>query len=432
MLKKFKFENSYSYLNKVEFNMSAELSLDAFDKNKNPMPKDAELHDVVRKRAPGCKWGILPVAAIYGKNAGGKTNLLKTLGDAAKDALGVSFTDATSKSPFEQLIENRRFIILDKDKRKSVSWYHICVVLGESEYALEYSIGSDGVTGEKVTRRGIKKDAKQEILYDRNNPIGGTDPVIDKYLDLMAERGEQQLWFPLIAPAHNELKHFFEWFRCVRDGLTFNDTEANNQKDAFEKIAQRIVDKKDEIFRKKLLFFLQCLDVSVSDIEGRKDQNDSHFLWVFHNNAHKSRPEGVSTWAPFIEKESAGTRKLIEQFPQIYKSLEEGRPFVCDELDRMLHPVVFKQLVKMFNCSNENKKNAQLIFTAHDTIALDSDFLRRDEVHIIDKGKRSVSVIKRLSEMPEVYAYPNMELDFRTGIYGSFPTNFNSSYKREG
>ncbi|MCL2224712.1 MAG: ATP-binding protein [Defluviitaleaceae bacterium] len=431
MLKKFEFKNSYSYLDKVSFDMSAELSSDAVDKNGNPAPKDVELYEVVRKRVSGCKYGILPVAAIYGKNAGGKTNLLKSLGDAAKDALGVSFTEATGSSPFAQLIENRQFIILDVGERKSVSWYHICVVLGEDEYALEYSIGSNGVVDEKVIKRSTKRDAIPEIMYDRNNPTEGTDPIINKYIDLMKTRVEKQLWFPLIAPAHDKLNIFFEWFRCVRDGLTFNDTEANNQIIEFEKIAQRIADEKDEPFRKRLLFFLQCLDVSVSGIAGEKGQSGKHSLRVYHNNANENMPEYKDSWAHYIGKESSGTRKLIEQFPQIYKALEDGTPFVCDELDRMLHPVVFKQLVKVFNCPKENDKNAQLIFTAHDTIALDSDIMRRDEVHIIDKGKYSISEIKRLSEMPEVHAYPNMELDFRTGIYGSFPTNFNNAYKRE-
>lgn len=430
MLKTFEFENSYSYLNKVKFDMSAELSADSFDSKGIPTPKDVELFEKVRGRTKNSEFGILPVAAIYGKNAGGKTNLLKALGDAAKDALGVSFTDATTQSPFNQIITNRHFKILDREKRKKLSWYNICIVLGANEYMLEYSIGVDGIVDEIVSKREICKNADVEVIYDRNDKAKGKDPVINKYLDLMVEREEKQLWFPLIAPAHNELKPFFEWFRCIRDGLTFNNTESNIQKNVFEKIAERIYDNADEPFRNELLNYLKCIDKSISDIEGRKGESDKCILWVFHKNADHKEKNKFKNWAHDIDSESAGTRKLIEQFPQIYKSLEEGIPFVCDELDRMLHPVVFRHLVKTFNCPKKNKNNAQLIFTAHDTIALDSDFLRRDEVHIIDKGDYSVSTIKRLSEMPEVLAYANMELDFRTGIYGSFPEGINNALRQ--
>jgi len=67
----------------------------------------------------------------------------------------------------------------------------------------------------------------------------------------------------------------------------------------------------------------------------------------------------------------------------------------------------------MFNNPEINKRNAQLIFTAHDTIVLDSDFLCRDEVHIIDKDEHSISTVTRLSEMEGVEKYPNMEFDYR-------------------
>ena len=109
-----------------------------------------------------------------------------------------------------------------------------------------------------------------------------------------------------------------------------------------------------------------------------------------------------------------------------------GMPFICDAFDEALHTVVFKQLVEYFNSPSTNKYNAQLIFTAHDTYALDCNYLRRDEVHIVDKDKNSISSIERLSEKKHVRAFPNMELDFRTKIYGSSPTRFPNLYDKDG
>ena len=429
MLKKLSFCNSYSYMEEAKLNMDAKLSTTNTDEDGRPLPENVIMHEVVRNRVPGAESGILPVAAIYGKNAGGKTKLLKTIGDIASDVLGDTFSAVTvhsSLTPFEQIVSKRQFTLVDEDRINKTIEYAIQVVIDNIEYMMEYSLDSKGIKKEKVTMRKNQHNASEVMLYSRNGLDfeEGSDETINSYLTLMKNRGEAQLWFPLIAPAKKGLKSVYEWFRRVRDGMVLN--HAVHEEKMFKEIASRIRDKKDEPFRKKLLRFLKHLDESVEDIEGKISQNNP-ILWVYHNNKYNQNGVG-SIWAHMIEDESAGTRRLIEIFPLIDRVLEQGMPFICDELDRVLHPVVFKQLVRMFNSPEINKNNAQLIFTAHDTIVLDSDLLRQDEVHIVNKNKIAISSIERLSDMAGVEDYTDMERDFRTGFYGSFPNDFSNSY----
>ena len=429
MLKKISFCNSYSYMEEAVLNMGAKLSAIDVDENGMPLPENVVMYEVVRNRVPGAETGILPVAAIYGKNAGGKTKLLRTLSDIASDALGDSFSSVTvhsSLSPFEQIISKRQFMLVDEDKRNRTIKYAIHVVIDNVEYMLEYSLDTEGIINEKVTKRDNRANAPEDVLYYREglNYESGDDDIIKSYLSLMKRRGETQLWFPLIAPAIGGLKSVYEWFRRVRDGMVLN--HAAHEEKMFQDIASRISGNKDEPFREKLLKFLKHLDESVVDIVGKISQNNP-ILWVFHNNKYRVK-DGGSSWAHMIEEESAGTRRLIEIFPLVDRVLEQGMPFICDELDRVLHPIVFKHLVRMFNSPEINKNNAQLIFTAHDTIVLDSNLLRRDEVHIISKNNMAVSSIERLSEMSGVDDYADMEREFRTGFYGSIPKNFSKSY----
>jgi AAA15 family ATPase/GTPase len=425
MLKKFEFTNSYSYQGKVKLDMSAKLT-DKLDDKGLPLPEKSELHEVVRKRISGNKYGILPVAAIYGKNAGGKTKLLSTLRDAALDALGESFSSATAysdMSPYEQIIKQRQFIVLSKNKRKQNLSYSICVVLENTEYTLDYTIARDGIIKERVTVKNLLGNNESKPIYSKNGSklSKGENEHINRFIKLLYESNPKVFLFPLIVTMDADIKKFYEWFRYVRDGINFND--GNNQNEKFENIATRIVNGKDEPFRTRLLHFLKCLDDSIVNIEGQ-EYNGKYRLWIYHRKADDKE----DSFAPFIEKESAGTRKLLEQFPMIDRCLKNGMPFICDEFDRMLHPVAFKQLVRMFNDPEVNIRNAQLIFTAHDTIPLDSSFLRRDEVHIVDKSDSSISTIKRLSEMEHVELYSNMEREFRTNYYGSFPEEFNNCY----
>ena len=423
MLKLFEFKNSYSYRDRSKLDLSAELKQDSFDTDGKPMPVDSELHSIVRNRVKGNRLGILPVAAIYGKNASGKTRLLKTLRDVANDALGNSFVDTkafSNLSPYSQIIKKRRFETLDHELQPLS--YVICVVIeiektGLVEYALEYTLESGGITHEKLKRRNLPLQ-ESETLYERTNScsVPGPDNIVNNRIELLKAAEVRHLWFPSIAESHPELGFFYGWFRYVRDGVTFNNV--NRQSPRFAELAERISTKgeNDKEFRKDLLEFLQGLDESITDIEGEKQKNGSFSLWIYHRRKNTE----YNALADFIERESDGTLQILELFPKIKRVLDEGMPFICDEFDRSLHPVAFRKLVDMFNDPEYNKKNAQLIFTAHDTFVLDSDFLRRDEVHIVDKGSDSVSTITRL-DVKGIRPYPNMESDFREGVYGSSP-----------
>jgi len=424
MLKRLEFENSYCYRNRVVFDMSADMK----EYNGSFIPKDAELSGCVYH--PGGKRGILPVAAIYGKNAGGKTKLIHTMHDMASDALGDSYNRAvafSSMSPYEQIYRQRAFSFADKKKTKI--FYSVCVIPkgSDKEYLLEYSLGSNGVTSEKVAQRGLRIKDDFELLYERSGSKvdSGVDKSINEYTQLLKLRKGKRLWFSQIAPSHKGLSRLYEWFRYVRDGVDFNDT--NHQESKLEEVARRIADEKDEPFRKMLLSCLKALDTSITNVTGEK-ANDMYYLWVFHRKADNED----SYHAPWIMNESDGIRKFIEQLPVIAQSLEKGMPFICDEFDRKMHPVAFRQLVWLFNDKDTNPNGAQLIFTAHDTIALDSNFLRRDEVHIVDKDMNSTSHIKRLSEHPEASYYPDMEFDFRKGVYDSIPGDLSECFKMAG
>src|ERR1700730_9763188 len=71
---------------------------------------------------------------------------------------------------------------------------------------------------------------------------------------------------------------------------------------------------------------------------------------------------------PFdLSDESDGTRKLFEFTGGWVRALTIGATLFVDELDRSLHPYITRFLVTLFQ-GNKNAKNAQLIFTTHDTM----------------------------------------------------------------
>ena len=126
-------------------------------------------------------------------------------------------------------------------------------------------------------------------------------------------------------------------------------------------------------------------------------------------------------------QESDGTKKLFALAGSLAQSLEIGKTIVVDELESKLHPLVTKKIVKLFNSNISNKKNAQLIFTTHDTNLLQGNHFRRDQIWFTEKDKYGSSHLYSLLEYkPRKDA--SFQKDYINGRYGAIPYigDFNS------
>ncbi|HEU4556390.1 MAG TPA: AAA family ATPase [Longimicrobium sp.] len=129
---------------------------------------------------------------------------------------------------------------------------------------------------------------------------------------------------------------------------------------------------------------------------------------------------GADVALPFLE-ESAGTRTLVMLAGAIVDVLASGGTLVVDELDRSLHPHLAVEIVRTFNDSATNPRNAQLIFNTHDTNLLDADVLRRDQVWFTEKGDDGATHLFPLTDF-RARKYENLERGYLQGRYGAVPS----------
>lgn len=120
-----------------------------------------------------------------------------------------------------------------------------------------------------------------------------------------------------------------------------------------------------------------------------------------------------------IGEESDGTQRLFQYTGGWIHALENGATLFVDELDRSLHPHMTRFLVGLFH-GPENERNAQLIFTTHDTTLLDSDLLRRDQVWFVEKDKNHSSHLYSLLEY-RPRKDEALERGYLKGRYGAIP-----------
>lgn len=120
-----------------------------------------------------------------------------------------------------------------------------------------------------------------------------------------------------------------------------------------------------------------------------------------------------------IRDESDGTQKLFEFTGGWLHALKNGATLLVDELDRSLHPYMTRFLVGLFH-SRGNERNAQLVFTTHDTTLLDSDLLRRDQIWFMEKddgqSTRLYSLLEYSPRKDEA-----LERGYLKGRYGAIP-----------
>ncbi|AZA11000.1 AAA family ATPase [Corynebacterium gerontici] len=120
--------------------------------------------------------------------------------------------------------------------------------------------------------------------------------------------------------------------------------------------------------------------------------------------------------------ESTGTLWWLELTIPLLEALATGSTVVVDEFAYGLHPVLSDHLVSMFADPNLNRYGAQLLFTSHDFIVLDSQSetaMDNDYVWLVEKH-RGESELIHLSDFP-VKENHNRRKRYLTGKYGALP-----------
>ena len=120
-----------------------------------------------------------------------------------------------------------------------------------------------------------------------------------------------------------------------------------------------------------------------------------------------------------IDDESDGTQRLFEIAGLWLYVLEYGEVILIDELDRSLHPVLSKALIKMFNNPEINKNNAQLIFTTHDTTLLDGEIFRPDQIWFTEKDNSMTKLYSLFDFRPR--ENESLQKGYLLGRYGAIP-----------
>ena len=359
----------------------------------------------------------LKVSAIYGANASGKTNVLQAFSYMKKRIL-VS-DDSKVNTPLDE--ENVFSFMINNEP---ISLEVEILAKNNKIYKYGFDILKDKIISEWLYEKRINKF--YEIFERTENNIKVKDNK-NKLLGL-ANIDERSLFlnvYTKIDKNNEDFNNVYEWF------INANYLDLGDPKfeDALNKrISLRIVE--DEKYKSELLSFIRTFDstidsinISPNSLEELKNTNGVVKVELVHNY-----DEGKNALP--LSLESNGTMKMFLLFDFLMDALKNGMVLFVDELDAKLHPLLTRYIINLFHNSETNKGNGQLIYSTHDTVNLNKETFRRDEIWFAEKDKNGVSEIYSLSDYiiededgnaKKVRNDATYNKDYLTGRYGAIP-----------
>lgn len=370
----------------------------------------------------------LKVSAIYGANASGKTNVLQAF-DYMKKRILVS-DDSKKNSPIDE--ENVYSFMINNDP---IALEVEILAQNNKIYKYGFEVLKDTIISEWLFEKRVNKFYS---IFEREN--NNVSMKANKISDLV-NIDERTLFLNIYSKIdrnNEDFSNVYDWF--------VNSTYLDLGNPNFERFINNRVSLKilsDENYKKELLKFIKTFD---SGIEGIKTTPDS-IEAVKNNNGiidieviHKGE-NGELKALPFY-LESNGTRKMFHLFDFFMDALKNGMVLFVDELDAKLHPLLTRYIINLFHNSDTNKGNGQLIYSTHDTVNLNKETFRRDEIWFAEKDKDGISEIYALSDYileddknagKKVRNDATYNKDYLTGRYGAIPVleEFEINYEKQ-
>ncbi len=428
MLIQFTVGNILSFSNPVKFSMVGTTAVKEYE-NVN------SFIDPTQK----CK--LLKSAAIYGANASGKSNLIKSI-SVMKSFVLNSFRDALLEKN-ERILSVTKFL-LKKEYEKEPSFFEIVFVYKNKRYRYGFEVSEGIIESEWLFFVNTNKEIK--LFIRENKKIEVNKRSFKEGAGLENKTRENVLFLTVVAQLNGEKSgKVVEWFKKLRIVSGLNDlghkdfTISKYKTDKkFKKWTQSIFDSLDIVDistekglpptidinsipkRDKNRKILKNLFSALKELQGEKGEIDRIVTW--HNKYDANNEIVDKVPFDFNTQESEGTKKLINFLGPIYDTLTQGYTLVVDELDSKLHPLLTIMIVSLFHEHNFN--NAQLIFASHDTNLLKKEYFRRDQIWFTEKNEYGETDLYSLIEYKEVHVRKDAAFDknYLNGRYGAIPS----------
>lgn len=368
------------------------------------------------------KMKLLKTSVLFGGNASGKSNFISIL-DIFRHYLFNKGIEKYNKEGFRFGEEDKNSII----KVRNVIENQIYEYILEINFNARKVIKEELYTATEEKKLVFKRENNRIIEYDTeifseyevtisfiNETLTGNDSVISRIIDWkVPELIEKYILYIDKMKINN----------CSDDLGKYIYENENNKRLVIEFLKKiGIIVNDIEVFREKNEIFLKNIRENKEfQILSEKEQEKILSQILYNYRVHFIYDNKEKYKLDYYEQ-SAGTQKILSMFFPVYNILNNGGVMIIDELDMTLHYSLIKEIIKMFNSVEYNKKNAQLIFTTYNLLLLDYNLFREDQIWFLENN--DVATGTELYSLSDIEGYEKNSYllrDYLNGNFGGIP-----------
>jgi AAA15 family ATPase/GTPase len=352
---------------------------------------------------------LLKSSIFIGANGSGKSNLIQAVQKfqaILQNSINIEKQKSYPHEPF----------FLDEKTKEKATFFEIEFFLDEIYYRYNFKIEKDATISEEYLEEKEPNKNRRYLFKRENENFKINSRSFKEAKGLKEKTSPKSLFLSVVAQFNGEKsKNIYDFL--TDKIIVLHDLDCD--KNRFFEISKTLL--KDEFIKEKSVEFLKNLDLSLEDIEVKKEflpksliekikddikltdneikeleENGIENIYIYHFTFDNGDVKKIENFP--IAFESEGTKKLILLVPFLINALKKNQIIFIDEIDNSIHTLLIKKILKEFQKYSDQ---AQLFFTTHDLCLLNKPLvLRRDQIWLVEKDRRYLT-----SKLYSLYDY---------------------------
>lgn len=393
---------------------------------------------------------VLPISAIYGANASGKSNFIDALIFARElITVGTDSSERIDVMPF----------LLEKAAGSHPSFFSFVILVEDTVFEYSFTITSEKIINEKLSE--ISRTSEKMLFSRENNSIKFGKPLAseeggDDFLEFVFKSTRDNQLFLRNAVLQNvrSLSKIDNWFRntlvLIKPLSRFASfelfmEEGGELQQGMSRALRQLDTGIEELIGEEIeLDEIELNDETMSRLKKEvndgigvkldEPQKNDRFIISHEDNklvtkklvAYHETMDNKEQIKFQINQESDGTQRLIDLLPAFLGLSQQvpARVFIIDEIGRSLHTKVLDALIEMYLLTCTNDTRSQLIFTTHNVQLMTQYLLRRDEMWLTDRDNDGITTLYSLSDFVDLKSDDDIRKRYLQGQLGGVPRIF--------
>lgn len=363
---------------------------------------------------------VLPVLGIYGRNASGKSNVVRALHQMVAMVWSTRLDGESHREGLRGGSQPVPFLF-EQALRSRSTRFEVELLLGKVRYVYGFEFTDNEVRAEWLH---AYPHGRRQVWFERIGPGEKDFRFPGEHL-----KGPKAALVELVRPdalllglvsgvaRHPQLDPVANWFSR---GLSSTQRVIGGRKSPTrmeQRYLARFLSGRHGQRARQLIMHADLGICGAEVEESGAEERPELTVRLRHSSA------GGEVALP-LHEESEGTVLWLSALRRILPVLDRGSVLLFDELTANLHPQLAAEVIRMFQDPNVNDRGAQLLFTSHDVAMLGTQFgaplLDRDQVWFTEKGEDGATELYPLTDLKPRRG-ENIEHGYLSGRYGAVP-----------